>query len=82
MRAGGHVRDDHRRRRAGDAGHVVMLRQPVAGKAEPLGFLRQVPRVAKGRCGSAALRDRGEVENREPEHPTSVTRRTDWTEAT
>ena len=80
---GGHVRDHDRGGGAGDAGHVVMLRQPVAGDS-PAARLAGRDRSAlpKGRRGRAALRDGGEVEDREPEHPPSVTRRNDSTEAT
>ena len=46
-RAAADVRDHDRGRRAGDAGHVVVLGQPEAAIAPALGVPRQVERVAE-----------------------------------
>ncbi len=54
--AAGDVADDDRRGRAGDAAHVVVLGQPVAAIAQPLGVPGEVERVAEGERGIAALR--------------------------
>jgi hypothetical protein len=67
-RAGGHVGDHHRRRRARHAGHVVVLGEPVAAEAEPLGVAREVERVAERLGGVAAGADGGEVEDGERDH--------------
>ena len=48
----------HRRRRAGDARHVVMLGQPEATIAQTLGVPREVEAVAERRRGVAAFHDR------------------------
>ena len=47
---------------AGDAGHVVVLGEPVTGVARPVGQLRQFARVAQGVGRRAAGGDGGEVE--------------------
>ena len=70
----GDMRDDDRRRRAGDARHVVMLGEPVAREAQPLGVPREIERAAERGGGVTALDDGREIENREPNHLTSVTR--------
>ena len=51
--AAGHMADHDRRRRAGDAGHVVMLGQPIAAIAEAFRVLRERERVAQGICRSS-----------------------------
>ena len=51
------VREQHRRRRAGDAGHVVVLGDPVPPVAEALGLLHQRDRVAQ-RVGGRGTRAR------------------------
>ena len=57
------VREQHRRRRAGDAGHVVVLGDPVAAVPEALGLLDQGDRVAQRVGGRGAAPDRREVED-------------------
>ena len=60
----GEVRDQDRRRRAGDAGHVVMFRDPVAQVAEPLNVPSQVERVSQRLSNRRTTRDRREIEHR------------------
>ena len=45
---GGQVGDQHRRRGAGDAGHIVVFGHPEAGVAEGLGTLGQLGGVGQG----------------------------------
>ena len=59
------VGDQHRRRRAGDAGHVVVLGNPVAQVAEPLDVAGEVDRVAQRLADGRSGRDRREIENRD-----------------
>src|SRR5688572_196619 len=66
--AAGDVADQHRRRRARDAGHVVVLGEPVAAVAEVLGMARGVERVAERPGNVAALADRGKVEDGQGNH--------------
>ena len=61
--SGADERQGHGRRRAGDAGHVVVLGHPEAMIAEPLGVPRQVQAVAQGLPGVAAFGDGREIEN-------------------
>ena len=63
-RIAGDVADQHRRCRAGDAVHVVMLRDPVALVAEPLRMPGEVEAVAQRLARRRARRDRREVEDR------------------
>src|SRR5579859_3915024 len=56
------MRNDDRGRGAGDARHVVVLRQPIAAKAPALGMACEVERVAEGHRGIAADDHRGGVE--------------------
>ena len=58
---GGERRGEHRRRRARDPGHVVVLGDPVAVIAEPLDRSREVDRVARAprRGSSPRRRSRG-----------------------
>ena len=63
-RAAGDVPDHHRGRRAGDAGHVVVLGEPEAPVAPALGVLREVERVAERLGRRPALDDRREIEDR------------------
>ena len=56
------------RRRARDAGHAVMLGEPVARIAEPLGVAGQIDRFAQRIASGHAGANRGEVENRERHH--------------
>ena len=70
----GDVRDHDRRRRAGDAGHVVVLGQPEAAVAPALGVLREVERVGERLRRVAALR---RSEHRSSTD-TGITTRTSW----
>ena len=74
-RAGGDMADHHRGRGAGDAGHVVVLGQPVAAVAQALGMPGEVEGVAQGLAGVAALDDRREVEDGEGDHPGNIAAR-------
>ena len=68
-RAARHVADDHAGGCTGDAGHAVVLGEPVAMEAERLGMAREVERVAERAAGIAAFDDGCEVEDRERDHP-------------
>ncbi len=59
----GKMRDQHRRRRAGDARHVVVLRHPVPEVAETLDVPRQIERVTEGVADCRSGRDRCEIED-------------------
>ena len=48
LRPAGDIADDHRGRRAGDAGHVVMLGQPIPPIAPTFRMLREIERTAQG----------------------------------
>ena len=66
-----HRRDlpDHQvGRGARDRGEVVMLGEPVADIAKPIGMARQIDAVAQRRGGLGAGGDDGEVENGERDH--------------
>ena len=56
--------DDHRGCCTGNAGHVVMLREPKTVISPAFCVLGKVARVAEGRGSAAPLDDRGEVEER------------------
>lgn len=58
FRLAGDVSDDDRSGRTGDAGKVVMFREPVAMIAPLFRVLREIDRVPKGQRGIAALDDR------------------------
>jgi len=62
-RRGGHMADHHCSRRTRDARHVVMLGQPVAVIAGPLGRTRQIDGRGKGIGGGLALGDGREIED-------------------
>ena len=64
-RDGGDVRDQHLGRRRGDARHVVVLGDPVAGEAEPIGSHRELDRIADrlGRADTSA--DRRQIQDRD-----------------
>jgi hypothetical protein len=62
-RAAADVRQEHRRRRTGDARHVVVLGQPEAGVAPALDVSRQIQRVAERIGGRAPFDDRRKVQN-------------------
>ena len=66
--ATGHVTDQHRRCRTGNARHVVVLRQPEAPVTQALGLLREVKRVGKGLRRRTANGHGCEVENGKWEH--------------
>ncbi len=59
----GDVTDDDSGRGAGDAGHVVMLSQPVTMVAPAFGMLGKIERVVKSLSGVATFADRGKIEN-------------------
>ena len=59
----GEVGDQHRRRRAGDAGHVVVFGHPVPGVAEALDVLGELDRVRQCLGGGRAGRHRSEIEH-------------------
>ena len=63
--SGRNVTDHHRRRRARDAGHIVMLSKPEPLKAQLFGVLRQTQRIIKRLSGRRALIDRRQIEDRE-----------------
>ena len=65
LRPAGDVRDHDRGRGAGDPDRVVMLGQPEALVAPPLGVLGEVERVAQRLGRRRALDDRREVEHGE-----------------
>ncbi len=58
-----HVADQHGSRRAGDAGHVVMFRQPKSLVAPLLRVLRERERVTKTFRNRSAFANGREVEN-------------------
>src|SRR5690606_29209956 len=64
----GDVPDQYRGRRAGDAGHVVVLGEPETPVAGPLGALCQFQRVGEGLAHVTALRDGSEVKERVRDH--------------
>ena len=55
--------DHHRGRCTGDAGHVVVLGQPVAGVAQSIGMGGQIDRVPQGLPHVGTIGDRSEIEN-------------------
>jgi hypothetical protein len=60
---GGNMADHDRRRRARHRRHVVVLGEPIALVAEPLGVPGQVQRIPQRLAGAAALDDGREVEH-------------------
>ena len=66
--AGGDMADDDRGRGARDARHVVVLGQPVAVVAEPLGMACEIERVPQRLAGGAAFRHGREIENGKHSH--------------
>ena len=66
--AGRDMRQRHRGGGAGDAGHVVVLRHPVAPVAQRLRMAREVGRIAQRLPGVAAFGDGGKVEDGERDH--------------
>ena len=67
-RGRGHVRDQYRGGRTGDARHVVVLGQPVAAITQRFTQPGQVKHVREGVGGRAALGNGREIEDREGEH--------------
>jgi hypothetical protein len=59
----GDVADQHRRRAAGDARHVVVFGQPITVIAELLAPLREIAHVAEGIGDLAALGDGRKIEH-------------------
>jgi hypothetical protein len=59
---------------AGDAGHAVVLGQPVALEAQALAVPGQLHGVAEGLGGVAALHDGTEIENGKRHHAAMVPR--------
>jgi hypothetical protein len=68
LRLLGHMADHDAGRGAGDALHVVVLGQPEAFVAEPLGGLGQGDAVGEGLGGVAALGDGRQIEDGELGH--------------
>jgi hypothetical protein len=68
FRHGRDLADHDLGRRARDRGQVVMLRDPIARVAEPVGELRKIERVAQRNCAGGAGHDRREIENGEGDH--------------
>ena len=64
-----HMRQRHRRRRAGDPRHVVVLRHPEAPVAQRLRMTGEVDRIAQRLAGVAAFGNRGEIEDGQWDHP-------------
>jgi hypothetical protein len=62
---GGEIANQHRGRRAGNADHIMVLRQPVAVIAARFGQPGEIQRVGKGFFGRRSLRDRRQIEHRE-----------------
>ncbi|CAM2186954.1 hypothetical protein PSAC2689_70068 [Paraburkholderia sacchari] len=67
-RAARHMADHDRGGGAGDAGHVVVLGEPVAVVAPALGVLGEIERVAQRDAGVRAGRHRRKVEDGEGNH--------------
>ena len=62
------VADDNRRGCAGDAGHVVMFRQPKPFVTPDFRVLREIERVSQSGCGGRPLGNRREIEYRKRDH--------------
>ena len=56
------MRDHDRGRGAGDAGHAVMLGDPVAGEAEAFGMAREIGGIGERARDGAAFDDGDEIE--------------------
>jgi hypothetical protein len=70
----GDMADQHRRGRAGDAGHVMMFRQPKPRVAQPLHQARKLDRVAETFRDRSALPDGSKVEHGKGDgHPPTYT---------
>ena len=63
--AAGNVSDDDRSGGAGNANHVVVLRQPEAAITPALSMLGQIERMMQRVCRSGTLSDECEIKNRE-----------------
>src|SRR4029077_920313 len=66
------IPDNNRRRRAGDANHVVMFRQPEAPVTPPLRMLRAVQCIAQSIRWRSAFRNKCEIKNRERRHTATL----------
>src|SRR5690606_39777747 len=73
-RTGGHVGNRHGRRGTGDAGHVVMLREPKSPVTPPLRVLREVARIVQGLTGVTAVHEWRQIEKRIRIPPPTVLR--------
>ncbi len=62
---GRQIANQHRGRRAGDAGHVVMFCQPVAVVAALFGQSSEIKRVCEGLFCRRSFRDRRQIQHRE-----------------
>ena len=72
-RPGSDVSDDDGGRGARNPRHVVVLGDPIALEAPPLGVLREVARIAQRVGCIFACRDRREIEDRERNHTCATT---------
>ena len=68
------MRQRHRRRGAGDAGHVVVFGHPVAVKAQRLGVGGEIRRIQQRLPGRTAFGDGGEIKNGKMHHGRSIGR--------
>src|SRR4051794_36204713 len=66
----------HRRCRAGDTGHVVVLGHPVARVAQRLRMTGKIRRVAQCLAGAAAFGNGRKIENGKREHAPHIGRDT------
>src|SRR5260370_1044966 len=66
--AAGHVAYDERGCSTGDAGHVVMLGQPIATISKALGMAREIEGIAEGIGCRSLLDDGREIEDRAGDH--------------
>ena len=66
--AAGQIADHHRGGRACDAGHVVMLGDPIAAIAPVFGMPDEIERIAQGIGGCVTESDRHQVEDGNRDH--------------
>src|SRR5437762_275165 len=66
------IRDNNRRRRAGDADHIVMFRQPEAPVSPLLGILRQVQCIPQSIRWCPAFKNKCEIKNRKRQHTATL----------
>ncbi len=69
---GRHLRNHNRRGRTGDAGHVVMLGQPIAVIARLFCQTRKIDRIRQSIGGSLAFGDGRQIKDREFLHGGSL----------